>query len=136
VLAGQGAGAWPVCGKNLGAASTPATTKSAPKASNTSSTTSSSAPKAAAPQAAAPKATTKSAPQASSSAPKSSAAPKATASSAPKGGDDYVVQSGDTLSTIAQNQGIEGGYQALFSLNRDSVQDVNLIYVGQHLNLR
>ncbi len=144
VLAGQGAGAWPVCGKSLGAASPSAVTKSAPKASNTSSTTSTTsnsapkaaAPKAAAPQAAAPEATTKSAPKASSSAPKSSAAPKATASSAPKGGADYVVKSGDTLSTIAQNQGIEGGYQALFSLNRDSVQDVNLIYVGQHLNLR
>ncbi len=125
VLAGQGKGAWPVCGKALGSAntsssagssasgSTPkATTKSAPKASVSSS-----------PTADAPKATTKS-------------APKASVSTTPKAGADYVVKSGDTLSAVAQANGIEGGYQALFTLNQGTIQDPNLIVVGQQLALR
>jgi LysM repeat protein len=125
VLAGQGKGAWPVCGKALGSAntsssagssasgSTPkATTKSAPKASVSSS-----------PTADAPKATTKS-------------APKASVSTTPKAGADYVVKSGDTLSAIAQTNGIEGGYQALFTLNQGTIQDPNLIIAGQQLALR
>jgi len=125
VLGGQGKGAWPVCGKALGSAntsssagssasgSTPkATTKSAPKASVSSS-----------PTADAPKATTKS-------------APKASVSTTPKAGADYVVKSGDTLSAVAQANGIEGGYQALFTLNQGTIQDPNLIVVGQQLALR
>ncbi|MGZ4557010.1 MAG: transglycosylase family protein, partial [Mycobacteriaceae bacterium] len=81
VLAGQGKGAWPVCGKALGSA-------------NTSSSAGSSA------SGSTPKATTKS-------------APKASVSTTPKAGANYVVKSGDSLSAIAQTNGVEGGYQAL-----------------------
>jgi LysM repeat protein len=50
-------------------------------------------------------------------------------------GGTYVVQPGDTLSSIAQAQGVPGGWQALWDLNRDTVADPNVIYVGQQLNL-
>jgi resuscitation-promoting factor RpfA len=50
-------------------------------------------------------------------------------------GGTYVVQPGDTLSSIAQAQGVPGGWQALWDLNRDTVADPNMIYVGQQLTL-
>jgi LysM repeat protein len=125
VLAGQGKGAWPVCGKGLGSANTSSSAGSSASGSTPKATTKS-APKASVsttPKADAPKATTKS-------------APKASVSTTPKAGADYVVKSGDTLSAIAQTNGIEGGYQALFTLNQGSIQDPNLIFVGQQLALR
>ena len=45
----------------------------------------------------------------------------------------YTVKPGDTLSAIAQKLGIEGGWQALYAMNRDRIQNPNLIYVGQKL---
>ncbi|MGZ6790754.1 MAG: LysM peptidoglycan-binding domain-containing protein, partial [Mycobacteriaceae bacterium] len=125
VLAGQGKGAWPVCGKALGSANTSSSAGSSASGSTPKATTKS-APKAsvsATPRADAPKATTKS-------------APKASVGTTPKAGADYVVKSGDTLSSVAQANGIEGGYQALFTLNQGTIQDPNLILVGQQLALR
>jgi len=52
----------------------------------------------------------------------------------PQGG-GYTVVSGDTLSTIADAQGVSGGWQALYAANRDVVSDPSLIYVGQSLQL-
>ena len=148
VLATQGPGAWPVCGKNLGAASSSSSSSSF----SSSSPSAKSAPAKAAPAKAAP---TKSAPTASTGSTAKHSAPQSTPAAAPTNyapkhtssapattrstlaaGADYTVQSGDTLSTIAQNQGVQGGYQALFSLNQGTVKDVNMIYVGQQLALR
>ena len=92
VLAGQGKGAWPVCGVGLGAASP------------------SSAPALQAP------------------APAPQPAPAAV-------GVTYTVVSGDTMSTIAQRNNVQGGYQALFERNRDVVENVNLIFPGELLKL-
>ncbi len=131
VLAGQGKGAWPVCGKNLGAASpssvsAPAQRTAAP-AQRTAPTPQQS-PKAAAPKAVAPKAV---APKAV--APKATVARTAPASTTATG--SYTVKSGDTLAKIAAAQGVSGGYQAIFALNQDRVQNVNLIFPGQTLRL-
>jgi hypothetical protein len=49
---------------------------------------------------------------------------------APAGGGTYTVQPGDTLGAIAAAQGIAGGWQALYQMNRDRISDPNLIYVG------
>ena len=77
--------------------------------------------------------------------PKHSAAPSAPSAapstytsqhSAARSGADYTVKSGDTMSKIAQAQGVQGGYQALFNLNRDTVSNVNMIFAGQQLALR
>jgi hypothetical protein len=70
-------------------------------------------------------------------APKPAPAPVAAAPVAytPSSGGGYTVQSGDTLDKIARAQGVEGGWQALWSMNRSKIANPNLIYVGQKLAL-
>ncbi len=50
-------------------------------------------------------------------------------------GETYTIQSGDTLSTIAEKLGIEGGWQALFAANTDTVIHADLIFTGAVLQL-
>ncbi|MEU9760634.1 transglycosylase family protein [Streptomyces sp. NPDC047985] len=52
-----------------------------------------------------------------------------------KGDGEYKVVSGDTLSKIAAERGVTGGWQQLFELNKDIVKDADLIYPGQQLHL-
>ena len=150
VLAGQGKGAWPVCGTGLGAASpssasaqsAPAqrtaptqqqSTKAATKAAPQSVAPKAVAPKAVAPQSVAPKAVAPKAAAPRAATPKATVARTAPASTTATG--SYTVQSGDTLAKIAAAQGVSGGYQAIFALNQDKVQNVNLIFPGQTLRL-
>lgn len=115
VLKGQGPQAWPVCGKKAGLSrSGPAPALGAEG-------------KAAAPAKAAPKAVPKAAPQGTA------ARPAAT----PVLPDSYVVASGDSLSAIATERSVEGGWQSLYATNRATVgADPDLIFPGQRLNLR
>ncbi|WP_254812392.1 transglycosylase family protein [Streptomyces cavourensis] len=53
-----------------------------------------------------------------------------------KGDGEYKVVAGDTLSKIAQKEGVKGGWSKLFKLNDDIVQDADLIYPGQQLHLK
>jgi LysM repeat protein len=113
VLQGQGIGAWPVCGQRAGstAVSTGTNTQGAAQ----------SAPKAAA--------TPKSTFEAVSKAP---AAPAAgVASSNPAG--DYTVVAGDTLSKIAQQFNVSGGYTQLQKLNAQYIPNADFILVGQKI---
>ncbi|GAA1348156.1 transglycosylase family protein [Arthrobacter koreensis] len=50
-------------------------------------------------------------------------------------GESYTVQAGDTLSTIAEKLGIEGGWQALYAANTGTVIHPDLILTGQALQL-
>ncbi|MFG2567651.1 transglycosylase family protein [Streptomyces sp. NPDC048567] len=52
-----------------------------------------------------------------------------------KGDGEYKVVSGDTLSKIAAEHHVKGGWERLFKLNKDIVQDADLIYPGQQLHL-
>jgi resuscitation-promoting factor RpfA len=52
-----------------------------------------------------------------------------------KGDGEYKVVSGDSLSKIAADRGVEGGWQKLFELNKDIVENADLIYPGQQLHL-
>ncbi|MFI5768490.1 transglycosylase family protein [Streptomyces sp. NPDC051658] len=52
-----------------------------------------------------------------------------------KGDGEYKVVSGDSLSEIAADHKVEGGWQQLFELNKDIVKDADLIYPGQQLHL-
>lgn len=52
------------------------------------------------------------------------------------GKDQYIVTDGDTLSEIAERYQIEGGWPALYELNRDVIEDPDLIYPGQAITLR
>jgi len=134
VLAGQGVGAWPVCGARLTGGTSSAQAQSAPAPAQRTAATqqqvspapqqqsTKAAPKAVAPKAAAPKATV------TRTAPSNTAAGNTAAG-------NYTVKSGDTLSKIAAAQGVSGGYQAIFALNQDKIQNVDLIFPGQRLRL-
>ncbi|MFJ1644550.1 transglycosylase family protein [Streptomyces sp. NPDC088258] len=137
VLAGQGKGAWPSCGVNLSGASYSggsADTGSGSTGSGSGSGTQS-APK----QQSAPE--QQSAPQ-QQAQPKSSRAeaqPASRGQSRPatikKGDGEYKVKSGDTLSRIATAQKVEGGWKKVFDLNKDIVENADVIYPGQQLHL-
>jgi LysM repeat protein len=135
VLAGQGIGAWPVCGKRLAggttsvpqAAPAPAP-KPAPKPAPVPQRV---VPKPApAPQRVVPKQNTvpqqRTAPQTESSRSTRSAP---TVTNTPGG--NYTVQAGDSLSKIAAAHGTT--WQALWQKNRAAVADPNLIFTNQLL---
>ncbi|MGW7051772.1 transglycosylase family protein [Streptomyces sp. NPDC054887] len=66
-------------------------------------------------------------------------APKAAQPAAPKsfekGDGEYKVKSGDTLGKIAEKKKVKGGWEKLFELNKDIVDDADVIYAGQQLHL-
>ncbi|MGW1751469.1 transglycosylase family protein [Streptomyces sp. NPDC002092] len=123
VLAAQGKGAWPVCGTGLSGA---AYNGSAP------STNRSSDSQAASRSAERPAAKTESTKTQKST--KTVTTP--TGKKVKKGDGEYKVVKGDTLSSIAEKHGVKGGWQKLFKLNKDIVEDANLIYPGQQLHLK
>ena len=114
VLQGQGINAWPVCGKKGGGSS-------APKA--TGNTTKKVTPK---------KSTTAPAPKKAASAP-APAAPAATGVSSSNPAGDYTVVAGDTLSKIAKQFNVQGGYAKLQDLNAKYIPNADLILVGQKI---
>jgi cell division septation protein DedD len=111
VRQGQGMGAWPVCGSRGGSSQhyTPKnTTQQAKPAGNAQRNT----------------------------APAQPTAPSTPVTPPQSTGRTYQVQLGDTLSTIAERQGLAGGWEALYELNRQVVgSDPNLILPGQQLAL-
>ncbi|MFL6122688.1 transglycosylase family protein [Actinophytocola sp.] len=107
VLATQGIGAWPVCGKRGGGGS------AAPAKARTTAPTTSSGKKA--------------------KAPVRSAAPAAPALAASNPIGDYTVVGGDSLSKIATALNVPGGWQALYEKNKQYIGDPNLIVPGQKL---
>ncbi|WP_043827300.1 MULTISPECIES: transglycosylase family protein [unclassified Amycolatopsis] len=107
VMQGQGPGAWPVCSKKAGSSA------SSHKATSKKSTAKKATPKSVAPK----KQVTKQV--------------AAVASSNPNG--DYTVKAGDTLSKIAKEHNVQGGYQKLQDLNKQYVPNANFIVVGQKL---
>ncbi|TWV36487.1 LysM peptidoglycan-binding domain-containing protein, partial [Streptomyces misionensis] len=52
-----------------------------------------------------------------------------------KGDGEYKVVTGDTLSSIAAKHHVAGGWHKLFELNKDIVDNADLIYPGQQLHL-
>ncbi|MFJ8696365.1 transglycosylase family protein [Streptomyces roseolilacinus] len=122
VLAGQGKGAWPVCG--VGLSGTPYGGGAAERAAEQPTTRSEprTAPKAAQPKAAAPKAET-------------GTVTTPAGGKVEKGDGEYEVKTGDTLGSIAAAEDVRGGWKKLFDLNKDIVDDADLIYPGQQLHL-
>ncbi|MFF1920520.1 transglycosylase family protein [Streptomyces sp. NPDC058221] len=73
-----------------------------------------------------------------------SAAPKAeskktvttpTGDKVKKGDGEYKVVTGDSLSKIAADHDVKGGWEQLFKLNKDIVEDADMIFPGQQLHL-
>ncbi|MFJ4621385.1 transglycosylase family protein [Streptomyces sp. NPDC088812] len=149
VLASQGKGAWPVCGKGLsGAAYTGSSSSDSSAGSSSGSSGGSSAGSSAGSTSSGSGSsdsgtTSRSTEQQSAS--RSAERPAAqsqetvttpTGQKVEKGDGEYKVVTGDTLSSIAQEQDVAGGWEKLFQLNKDIVDDADLIYPGQQLHLK
>jgi LysM repeat protein len=119
VMHGQGIGAWPVCGPRGGSTQKYTTRHSAPKAQSSGQSTRRWAP----------------------AKPSTASRPRQMAPANPdivanSDGRTYQVESGDTLSGIAERQRVNGGWQALYVINRQVVgENPNLILPGQQLGL-
>ncbi|MEU9205652.1 transglycosylase family protein [Streptomyces sp. NPDC048332] len=117
VLEGQGPGAWPVCSAKAGLTRGGAGPDISPQ---TERTTGIATPKKAEPRGASQSAGTK----------------KATPTTVPGKRDSYTVARGDSLSGIAAERRLDGGWQRLYSANRKVVgDDPDLIFPGQRLSL-
>ncbi|MGW6736795.1 transglycosylase family protein [Streptomyces sp. NPDC055013] len=122
VLAGQGKGAWPHCGTGL---------SSAAYSGSGSSQSTESAPRATEEQ---PASRSAERPAAEKKSTKTVTTP--TGKKVKKGDGEYKVATGDTLSSIAAEKKVKGGWEKLFQLNKDIVEDADLIYPGQQLHLK
>lgn len=116
VLEGQGPGAWPVCSGKAGLTRG----GDGPDISTqTERTTPVATPKKAAPRASTPQGVGKTSP-----------------TTVPGKRDSYTVARGDSLSGIAADRRLAGGWQRLYSANRTVVgDDPDLIFPGQRLSL-
>ncbi|MET1087805.1 MAG: transglycosylase family protein [Arthrobacter sp.] len=121
VQAAQGWGAWPSCAAQLGLSG--GATGVAPQSLPVQSVPVQAAPVQAAPQAAQAHAAPVTAPAAKHV--------RAVALS----GETYTLQAGDTLSTVAEKLGIDGGWQQLADANLDTISDPNLVFEGQVIQL-
>ncbi|HET8915117.1 MAG TPA: transglycosylase family protein [Propionibacteriaceae bacterium] len=116
VLAGQGPGAWPTCGRRAGLTksngqadrnATPPTNPGASKTTKVSDSKKKIAKKA---------------------APK-----KYSANASSK---TIQVKRGDTLRKIAKRYHVKGGWKALWKLNKKTIKNPNLIYIGQTIKIK
>ncbi|MGI5369491.1 transglycosylase family protein [Streptomyces iakyrus] len=127
VLAGQGKGAWPVCGKGLSSAGYTGGGSSDSGSSSQSQSQQSTE-------------TRETQQQPASRSDERPAAKKTvttpTGKKVKKGDGEYKVAKGDTLSSIAAEEKVKGGWEKLYQLNKDIIDDANLIYPGQQLHLK
>ncbi|MGH4029857.1 transglycosylase family protein [Actinomycetota bacterium Odt1-20B] len=136
VLAGQGKGAWPSCGVGLsnasysggGSAEQQQPQQQAPKPQ----------PKPQAERTEQAPQQQKSQAQPQQTAPKSDSKKTVetpTGKTVKKGDGEYKVKKGDTLSKIAESHHVKGGWQKVYKLNGDIIDDADFIYPGQQLHL-
>jgi LysM repeat protein len=135
VMAGQGIGAWPVCGKYLSGGSTPVADSSSSSDSTTASRYQRQAP-APAQTSSKPSSSKPSSSKPSSSKPASKPASQTTSSHSSSSqhstsSGSYVVKKGDTLQKIAARHGMT--WRQLWAKNKATVADPNRIYVGECL---
>ncbi|MGM0351506.1 transglycosylase family protein [Streptomyces sp. Adlamb9] len=137
VLAAQGKGAWPVCGTGL--SSTPYSGSASTTTSSSGSTATRSTDEQAATrstQRTTPAPTKSTSTSTGSSTGKSKTVTTPTGKKVKKGDGEYKVVKGDTLSSIAAEHHVAGGWKKLFDLNKDIVDNADLIYPGQQLHLK
>ena len=116
VLAGQGPGAWPTCSRRAGL------TKVNGKASkNATSATNPGA------------STTKKASDSTKKIAKKAASKKYSANASDK---TVRVKRGDTISKIAKRHHVKGGWKGLWELNKKTVKNPNLIFIGQVIKIK
>lgn len=138
VLAGQGKGAWPVCGTGLsGAAYTGGGSgESQDSGSASSEGSQSQSSGSTADRSAEQKASRSEERPAAEKPAEKKTVTTPTGEKVEKGDGEYKVVKGDTLSSIAQEHDVKGGWAKLFKLNDDIVNEADLIYPGQQLHLK
>jgi len=114
VLAGQGPGAWPTCGRRAGLtkANGNASAKAAPATNPSASTIQ------------------------KSSDSKKQIAKKSTHKKYSASGTTVHVKRGDTLRKIAKRNSVKGGWKGLWKLNKKTIKNPNLIYIGQTIKIK
>ncbi|MCX4620581.1 transglycosylase family protein [Streptomyces albogriseolus] len=132
VLAGQGKGAWPVCGTGLSNAAYNGSSAegSSQESGSTESRESEQKASRSAERPAAP------AEQKAEQKAEKKTVTTPTGKKVEKGDGEYKVVKGDTLSSIAAEHDVKGGWAKLFDLNDDIVDNADLIYPGQQLHLK
>ncbi|GJF23202.1 MULTISPECIES: transglycosylase family protein [Streptomyces] len=143
VLASQGKGAWPVCGTGLSSAAYTGGSAESQDSGSSQSSGSSESSQSQSSGSTAERSTEQKASR-SSERPAAKAETKAekktvttpTGKKVEKGDGEYKVVKGDTLSSIATEHHVQGGWAKLFKLNDDIVDDADLIYPGQQLHLK
>ncbi|MGO4193649.1 transglycosylase family protein [Arthrobacter sp. YAF17] len=140
VQAGQGWGAWPACAAKLGlsggtiapqSSSKSVAPAKVPAKAPARTVAPKAAPKTVAPKAVPKVAATKAAPQVAAT---KAAAPRHAAAVA-LSGKTYTIQSGDTLSKVAEQLNIAGGWQLLADANANTIGNPDLVFPGQVLQL-
>ncbi|MEV5603514.1 transglycosylase family protein [Streptomyces sp. NPDC052299] len=122
VLEGQGPGAWPVCSGKAGLTAGGATPDVSPQSERRASVATPKKPD--------------NASLSSRPAQAKKATPPATPTTVPGKRESYTVTPGDSLSGIADDQHLQGGWQRLYAANRTVVgDDPDLIFPGQRLTL-
>jgi nucleoid-associated protein YgaU len=137
VLAGQGIGAWPVCGANAGDGTTYSGTNTGGSSSDNSSSSSSSGSGSSSSDSGSSGSSSSSDNSGSGSSDNGSSSDNSSssASSSDTASGSYTVQSGDTLSGIAAQEGISD-WHTLYNENQSVVgSNPDLIYPGQVLTL-
>jgi resuscitation-promoting factor RpfA len=123
VQASQGWGAWPACAAKLGLSGGGGAQAAAPQSVPVTQ-----APVAQAPVAQAPVVVQAPVAQSPAAAPLHAAPPALS-------GETYTLEAGDTLSTVAQKLGIQGGWQKLADANLATISNPNLVFAGQVIQL-
>ncbi|QFQ97949.1 LysM peptidoglycan-binding domain-containing protein [Streptomyces phaeolivaceus] len=133
VLAGQGKGAWPVCGTGLSSASYDGAAASSGNSDSGSSAQQNTQQNTQQNSRESTKKSTEDTRASRSSERATVETP--TGKKVKKGDGEYKVVKGDTLSAIAEKKNVKGGWEKLFELNKDIIDDADFIYPGQQLHL-
>ena len=120
VLAAQGWGAWPTCSRKVGARGGPTPRTVTTSQGTTATRNTQTQVKPASPAAPAP-------------APTAQTTPAVPNPSLTKPGANYTAVPGDSLSKIAQEKNIPGGWQAIYQRNQDVLHNPSQLRVGQQL---
>jgi resuscitation-promoting factor RpfA len=134
VLAGQGIGAWPVCGAYADSGTSYSGTNTSGSSSSSSSSSDDSSSSSSSSSSDNSSSSSNSSDNSSTPSTSSDTSGSSSSSSSSASG-SYTVQSGDTLSTIAAKEGVSD-WQTLYTDNEGTIgSNPNLIYPGQVLNL-
>ncbi|MET8567718.1 transglycosylase family protein [Streptomyces sp. NPDC004783] len=136
VLAGQGKGAWPVCGTGLSSAAYTGGSAASTDSGSSQSQSGGSTAERSTEQKASRSSERPAAEQKVEKKAEKKTVTTPTGKKVEKGDGEYKVVKGDTLSSIAAEHHVKGGWAKLFDLNDDIVDDADLIYPGQQLHLK